>query len=313
MATGPRYSPAGLLPASPPALSLLRAPGVRATTEERGVGDRWLNGVSIEPEPCTLNLNPQGQSSDIPYWWTCGDTTPQAAYNVTTKAIATNQASLDAEAWTAWVGKACTGLGMSGPRQEEERAIVLRRFNASIDAIVERELWTGQVADAAGMDDNPHLMDVAEADNLGNNFGFVTALAEIEQALAEKVSIGRRFIHAQPRLVTAWRSRQLVTLAPSRDHLLTELGTIVVPGSGYTGASPAGNAASMSHSWAYGTGPIKVFVTEPALQMVDASTVTRSTNLVELRAEAGVLIIFNPCSLVSAGINHCDEYCGAGS
>lgn len=318
MATGPGYAPTGLLPASSPPFSLLLAPRVRASTTERGAGDRWQNGISLEAEPCSLNLDwGSGNEEDVPYWWTCGGTNAatvlQASSPTLGKAIADNDEALTAEPFIAWVGKKCSGLGMNVARTAEEESILLRRFEASLSAIIEHELWTGQVAQAAGLDDNMFLADSAAATNVGGNFGFVTALAELEQRLAESVSLGARMIHAQPRLVTAWAAEKLVEMSPDRTHLRTQLGTVVVPGSGYDGTDPHGVAASYSHTYAYGTGQVKVFVGDPMVTRVDASSVKRSTNAVELRAEAAALILFNPCALVTVGVNLCDRYCGGAS
>ncbi len=318
MAAGPGYAPAGLLPASSPPFSLLNAPRVRATSTERGAGDRWQNGLGMEVEPCSLNLDwGSGNEADVPYWWVCGDTNAatvlQPSAPTSGKVIDDNEPAITVESWLAWVGKKCTGLGMNDERQAEEEGILLRRFEASLSAIVEHELWTGQVAQAAGLDDNVFLADSAAAVNAGGNFGFVTALAELEQRLAEKVSLGARMIHAQPRLVTAWAAEKLVEIAPDRTHLRTMLGTVVVPGGGYPGTDPHDVAASYSHTYAYGTGQVKAFIGEPMVTRVDASSVARSTNDVELRAEAAALVIFNPCALVTVGVNLCDRYCGGAS
>lgn len=324
MAIGPMYAPSGLLPASSPPLSLLKAPRVRATPQERGAGDRWQNGIHIEPEPCSLNLDwsdiVEEVLTDVPYWWDCAATFAESPASVLaysqisgTKKIADNEDAITVEAWTAWVGKTCTGLGMASAREAEEQAILLRRWNASIDAIVEHELWSGQVAQAAGFDDNVYLADPVNATSLGGNFGFITALAELEQALADLVSLGPRMIHAQSRLVTAWIAYDLVEPSPDRTYLQTKLGTVVVPGGGYPGTDPNGVDPSYSHTYAYGTGQVKVFVGDPVVNRVDATTVDRSTNDVELRAEAPVAIIFNPCALVTVGVNLCDSLCGGGS
>lgn len=272
----------------------------------------------MEAEPCSLTLDwGSGGESDVPYWWDCADATAasvlQPGHPEYGKLIGDNEADVSAEAWEAWVGKTCSGLGMNAERIAEEEGMLLRRWEASLSAILEHELWTGQVAQAAGFADNPFLADSALATNLGGNFGFVTALAELEQGLADAVSLGARMIHAQPRLVTAWAAEKLVEVAPDRTHLRTLLGTVVVPGSGYDGTDPNGIAASYSHTYAYGTGQVKAFVADPAVTRVDASSVKRSTNAVELRAAAPALVLFNPCTLVTVGVNLCDRYCGGAS
>jgi hypothetical protein len=47
--------------------------------------------------------------------------------------------------------------------------------------------------------------------------------------------------------------------------LLTNLDTIVVPGSGYTGSDPNGDAASTGTAWLYATSMVDVRLSEPVL------------------------------------------------
>lgn len=228
------------------------------------------------------------------------------------KAIGENPEIVSADSWQAWVGYACTAGDFRNEAQQAEIGARLRsKLEAALPAIVERELWTGQVAIAAGMD-NPYLMD-ANVDIVAASLGFVTALGEMEQALADASYSGRRIIHAQPRVVNLWRSVGLVSLAPSRDHLLTEQGTVVVPGTGYPGTSPTGQAASYSHSWIYGTAGVRVFLGTPDVGVVSGATAIRTINDVELRAERAVLILFADCVRPAIGVNLCDTLCGGGS
>ena len=86
-----------------------------------------------------------------------------------------------------------------------------------------------------------------------------------------------------------------------------------MPGSGYPGTGPDGQVASYSHSWAFGTGAVRVLLGDVATNVTDSSTVTRTTNLVEIRAERPVLAAFSSCCLVAAHVNLCDQTCGGGS
>ncbi len=160
--------------------------------------------------------------------------------------------------------------------------------------------------------DTPYLAGDL-ADVIGPEFGYVTGLAEMEQALAESNCSGRRIIHAQPRVVTLWKLNGLVDVAPDRTHLLTALGTVVVAGTGYPGTSPTGAAATYSHSWIYGTGTVRVFLGDTTVNQTDATSVVKATNDSELRAERPVLTIFDPCTLLAAEVNLCDPSCKGGS
>ncbi len=313
-----------LFRATPPALSLLTVPGVVVSpAEEQSMGllgpngaRRWMNGVNVEPEACSVSLDLDTATADFPYWWSCpsGTTNPVTALSGLggVKAIGDGPDAVHAEPYTAWVGFQCRPVGGSDARNVEVDARIRRKLLACLPAIVEHELWTGQIADLMDAD-TPYLADQATADDVGGYYGFVTALAEIEQALADCSCSGRHMIHAQRRVVTAWRMHNLVSLAPTRDHLLTELGTIVVAGAGYPGTGPLGTDPSYSNSWAYGTGMVRVFVGPIDVNTTDLSTVDRSTNLAELRAETSALAIFSPCCHVAAHVNLCDTSCGGGS
>lgn len=311
MAVGPAFNRSDLLPASPPALSLLRVPGVVFD----GTDERWLNGITFEPEGCNLQLDADTATADFPYWWECppgGQNAVDANVTGGTKAIGDNPANVSAEPYWAWVGFACSAMDVGLPdRRAEVEARLRRRLEACLPAIVERELWTGQVSGFSGAE-TPFLADGASVDDLGS-YGYVTALAEVEQALAECSCGGRHLIHVQPRVAAAWKSEQLVELAPSRDHLLTAMGTVVVPGTGYPGTNPGDVAASYSHSYIYGTGMVRVFLGTPTVGALDASTVSRDTNDVELRAERPVLAVFDPCCHVGVQVNLCDRLCAGGS
>lgn len=324
MAVGPGAVAQELFRATPPPISLLTVPGVVvAENEKQTMGllgtngaQRWLNGISVEPEACSVSLDLDTAEADFPYWWTCppGDGTDAATATDDlggVKAIGDNPDAVLAEPYTAWVGFTCRPVS-DARRQAEIDARIRRKLAACLPAIVEHELWTGQVAQLMGTD-TPYLADPATATDVGGYFGFVTALAEVEQALADCSCSGRHIIHAQRRVVSAWRMHNLVSLAPTRDHLLTEMGTIVVAGNGYPGTSPQGSDPSYSNSWVYGTGMVRVFLGGVDVATTDLSTVDRSTNVAELRAEQPALAVFSPCCHVAAHVNLCDQLCGGGS
>lgn len=310
MAAGPASNRSDLFPASPPAISLLTVPGVLVPEALRD--ERWINGISVDPEACNVSLDAETATADFPYWWeACGAATLPTEASIASKVIGTNPANIDAEAWFAWVGFACTAAQVATMADEVD-ARLRRKLQACLPSIVERELWSGQVATLQGAS-TPFLAEDGAVDEVSVSLGYITALAELEQALAECTCGRRHMIHAQPRLVTLWRSEDLVSLAPSRDHLLTELGTVVVPGTGYPGTSPTGLASSYSHTWAYGTGMVRVFTGRVTTTTADSSAVSRPTNDAEVRAETPVLSVFDPCCLVGVGVNLCDATCSGGS
>lgn len=309
-------APADLLVASRPSFSLLDAPGVLWTPQD----ERWLNGVSTEPDQCFVPLDiDDAGAGDFPFWWECQPSTGVSAASVlTTKIIDDGRDAIDVDSFTLWAGHQCSNLDVhSQSRREEIERKLRRKLEAVTRIAVEREFWTGQVASRADfanhwLQEQPMTVSV----NGGARTGFVTALAELEQELADNGNlVGRTYIHAQPRVVTAWRSRGLVDVSPDGTYLRTALGTIVVPGVGYSGGGPGdeGSEGSMVGSWAYGTGPVRVAVSEPTLPMWSAETVDRPNNDREVRVERQVAIVWDPCVKVAVHVNPCDEYCGTGS
>lgn len=309
-----------IITAAAPPLSLLRVPGVLYTPS--AAQSHWLSGVAFEPEACTNTLDLDGDVTDIPYWWnTCsGDAeTANAAeyFGFGTKAIGLNPDPVEVAPFVLWAGYQCTSLDVGhGPRLAEIEAKTRRRLEAITPAAVEHELWTGQVATQMGAT-NDHLTDSTVTTIQGGApLGYVTALAEIEQALFDRDHRGGHMIHAQPRVVTAWMSDGLVSLVPGRTHLETALGTIVVPGSGYPGTSPdpLNTAASYAYSWAYGTGFVRaivgpISVTPPG----SAQSTDRENNDQEIRAERDAAVFWDGCALVGAYVSLCDVLCGTGS
>ena len=159
MAAGPEMRVEGLLPATPPARSLLTIPGVVVTASDQLAGGRWENGVAFEPEACDVELNfdtaAAQSTADFPYWWQCPDSggqTPQAALNANTKLVGASRPRLTFTPFQIWAGYRCSTLDVrpGSPRFAEVSARVLRKLEAITPAAVERELWTADIADAAG-------------------------------------------------------------------------------------------------------------------------------------------------------------------
>lgn len=327
----------GVLRAVPPPLSLVGVPGVLLDPEREGrdagtssrsgagaPGSHWRGGIAVEPEACSVELSlavaDGTPTTDFPYWWVeCGDSGASAVDVLASgiKGVGAPPDPVTVTPYTLVAGYQCSALDVhSNARRAEVEARVRRRLEAITPAAVERELWNGQLADAAGYT-NPALTDAGTLTTLlgGVPTGFVTALGELEQALAEQDHRGGHMIHAQPRVVTAWMQAGLVHLVPGRTHLETALGTVVVPGSGYPGTSPkpTQTAATYATSWAYGTGWVRVVLGTVTVETQDATTLTRTLNDVTLRAEREAVALWDTCSHVGINVSTCDELCGVGS
>lgn len=327
MAQGPESRGEGLLPAGPPARSILTVPGVIVSSHPLLAGNRWENGVAFDPEDCDVEIDfdtaAAQSTADFPYWWQCPDAggqTPPAALNANTKLIGTNPARVTFDAYQLWAGYMCSTLDLRpgtedrpNPRYEEIRGRVLRKLEAITPAAIEMELWTGNIADAAGFP-NPALADPGSTlVQAGVPLGFVTALAELEQALAGCIGSGRHIIHAPPRVVTHWHSRGLVEPTADGRSLVTAMGTYVNAGAGYPGTAPGHVATGFTTPYVYGTGMVRVFQSTPTLTE-SFHNPADAINDAEIRAERSAVSVWaNGCCWVGARVNVCDEYCGSGS
>jgi len=280
--------------ASPRQVSLLSSVILNNETTDR----EWGNGITWRPDACSAPTNP--------YWWICPEgegETAVAAYQ--TKALGEQAEVHRVRPFTIWTGYQCATFGFLA-QEAEPRA--RRLLEAKQSQILEKELWTGAVATLAGFP-NDFLDNAPTA--LGT-FPIVRALAELEQAAAEVSGVA--VIHAQPRVVAAWASQYLITPSPSGRQLRTAQGTLVIPGSGYTG-STQGSVASATESAAFVTGMVAVFLGPVRVGSADEtssrdngagspadSDVITNTNSLVVRAERTAAVLFDNCVKASAKV-----------
>lgn len=293
----PVKAPVAALPAAPPVVSLISSAEIVNESEAR-----WEAGFSFEPETCGTGV--------------IGSVDPCSS---DTKAVAGSDGSVDVEPIGLFAGDSCSSFGF-GSRDWQARA--RRKLIACESNLIEDELWNGTLARANGWDnkflaslDSDVVTDGAETP--------LRALACLEQALAECNCGGQGMIHAMPQVVTHWVNLNLVRRHTSTiegrgqvSRLETELGTIVVPGSGYDGSGPPGvvdgapTPAADGSIWAYATsrvhirlGPIMVVPSD------HTDALNRSTNLITYRAERLAATTWDCCH-VAAEINL--DLCGIG-
>ena len=272
------------IPLAPPRVSLLSSVDVVT-----GDGD-WLNGIMFTPEHCTPPENP--------YWWTCPPS--GGAAPTQTKDIPDPEDVVNATPFDIWVGFKC---GNQAVRNGDYQNMARRAMEAFQSSLIERELWTGTVAQAAGFP-NDYLENTPDAINGGAATPYVTALAELEQALAtcQPGQIG--VIHAQPRTVTTWLQNGLVTAEASGRRLRTQLGTIVVPGAGYPGTGAGLGAATKDAAWAYGTGMVRVYLGALSTVPEDNVEVDRTVNDIRVRVERAAVAVWDECCQPGVQVDH---------
>lgn len=253
-------------PAVPPLVSLL-------TTVPVGTLDLHdENGITYDGETCSVSAVGAGVCA-------VGQTLPLTDVN---------EGSVEGTPYLVYDTDACSTFAM---QERNGRARAERFLNASEHQSIERELWEGTVAQANSYP-TPYLRK-ASATVIGSiAYKPTMALALLEQALG--ASRTRPVIHA-----TITGAYFLPNVTRDGATWVTKKGTLVVPGAGYTGAGPLGNANATplaTETWLYGTGMVDVrrgpvFTTPDT----DVEAIDRDVNLAVFRAQRFAVATFDPC------------------
>jgi len=154
-----------------------------------------------------------------------------------------------------------------------------RRLIASESAVLERQLWDGSIVVS------PHLADSAAATNLTATTTVALtataakdAFAVIEQQLSQ-LSTTRGMIHMRPQVLHELCFAQVVRRVGN--VWLSPMDNIVVPGRGYPGTGPAGQAIGATE-WMYAHPGIVQIRRGPIVRLGEnepnSPTIVRTTN-----------------------------------
>jgi len=304
---GPR-APWSPLPSAPPVVSLLSSAVV---VNEADLPYGWENGLEWQPEKGALDT-----TNDYPYWWVCPEgsgATAEATVGGGVKKTYTQPTLRRVRPLVAHTGDKSSTFQEFGPDKADDspegrKARARHVLEANLSRIVENELWTGTRATAAGFP-NDFLTNTPTALNSGNPTGIVPSLAELEQAVASNDELGVGMIHAQPRVVAAWRSLQLIEPDASGKRLRTIFGTLVVPGGGYPGSGTGLAAGTVTSSWAYATGMVRVALgAEQVLPNDDADTMDRAVDDLTYRAERNFAVAWEGNTKHAVKVNLASTY-----
>lgn len=262
---GPPISIDGPAPA-PPALTL-----VGASKDVTPAGDRWINGAAIWPYPRDLPdvFDPCQASSSAGHAKDAGTATAEELFG----------------AFNVVEGITCTTRSTHyDPAEWQRRAQVA--LNAYMHWSIEHEFAAGALKP-----DNPHLGQTAGCTTLngGSPTSAKNAVALLEQNIADKG--GNGVIHMQPSVFSQYWHEAPQAMFIQNGVAKTALGTIVVPGVGYTGSAPDGTAQSGTVTWAYATGQVQHMLSNVVLLPDTISQATdRAQNLTTFRVEVYTLI-----------------------
>lgn len=232
-------------------------------------GERWLNGVALRPF--------SGQcASTYDY---CG-ATPAAMDDGTAGTPSGSAADLEFGSFMVYLPTTCTTRGLDIPEFKRRASQVL---TAVEPAAVEKEFESG----AALATPNRFLRD-SHVTLLDGDFSHnvVDGFARLELAIA--ATCRRGMIHCPVGVATAAKHAMLLETDPTNSQrLITAMGTIVVPGQGYTGAAPVGGTVGPDSRWAYATGMVELrrsagVETLPPDDALEA--LNRTTNQITYRA-----------------------------
>lgn len=183
-------------------------------------------------------------------------------------------------------------------RPAELRDLAEQAMEACAQKAVEKEFWDGDLAQVAQEDDaefpNRYLsMDSATnvtpsgaaATGVKSKYG----LALLEQAIADCGCGIKGTIHATRAVASA------LGLKGKNDRLETNLGNMLVAGTGYSGRGPGGVAAPAGKAWMYATGPVTVRLGEIVVFADDSENVDRKSNTILATASRPAAVTWNSC------------------
>lgn len=184
-----------------------------------------------------------------------------------------------------------------------------RRLESITSQAVARELWLGELAQAApftllgdqdwsnpagGATDaflSPYLTSGQATDVGVVGADPDTAIAAVEEALSEIVSGGPLYIH-MPSSVVFQVGAQLTRQG---DLLTTPAGSVIVADYGYPGDTGSGTTI-------YGTGPVMVWTGDARVYGDPSEYVRVSDNHIEVWADRPAMTIFDPLTLISCQV-----------
>lgn len=259
----------------PPAVSLIRS----ATTPTDDTGGRWaLQGVRFLPRAAAA------ASVDD----SCGATAGTFTYS--------RPGTVE---WTSYVVQAYDQCSTLGSFARDYRARAADMLEAATPKAVEREFWTGTLAQAKTWP-NLYLQKASTVTDItpvaGTPVSMAKAMSLLEQGIADNGFGGQAVIHMPRGLAVSLQSALNDYVRRDGFLLRTLVDTLVVPGVGYTGHGPIGNAhetPAAGSTWMYATGLVEYRETAGVLLpdwpegdrgQVPAAAINRDTNTVTLWA-----------------------------
>lgn len=264
----------------PPEVSLLTTIPLTVDPDEH-----WGNGFCWAPE---------GSGNE-----STGVFDPACATGEDTKSVEDCEPSECFCAFIIWAADKSSTIGFNS-RDSVARA--RRKLDAAASKLIENEIYTnslGICTQAIGLSGgSTNFTDLTPAT------GAVSArqaLLVLEDAVGDW-GVGQQVTyHIRPGEVVPWLDSYAIYREPSPmgvaqvgQRYRSPMGNLIVPGRGYTGQGPGGQAATSDLVWAYATPTPQVrlggILSIPESGQIDGTVVTRTTNVVTTYAERLVVV-----------------------
>lgn len=221
------------------------------------------------------------------------------------------QTNRGATPFTVYAQFDCSPVGQDRTYAYDKAAEALARTEPYA---VTQALWTGTAGDQptvwphlaanATLDDTQGIrLQTAASPLVTGGEDPAVALGQVEYNMAQ-CNGGEGYIHIPVFAFPTFKANKLVHRENPGGPWRTAAGNIVIPGSGYTGSSPAGAAPAAGTSWIYGTGAMFGFRSDVFVREFPA-TFDRAENTVRMLASRTYLFGFECChygALVTLGV-----------
>ena len=197
--------------------------------------DRFAGGVAWTPEP----LRGEG-SGDIGVWKVDAANNPVTGY--------ARSAPASGQPYGIWASEKSSAFGLDFA---ELQTRVQRKLLAYESMAIEAQLWS----DGTGENSSMKLAQ-ASASTVGSSAGqnVTDSLGYLDMAIA--TTWGRGMIHCRPTILSTAYGAQCIRV--EGNTWLSPMGNIIIPGAGYAGTGPAGQAVTATSEWAYATPAVQV-------------------------------------------------------
>jgi hypothetical protein len=267
----------------------------------------YISGAEVKPAKFGLLtsetlVTPEGKESD----WTSGVTIESLTCSVDSRVIEICDPSHVSDVSTAGIRYSqavpffietefeCSTFGF-GKNDYFEKAI--RGLELCQGKDIEREFWTGALAKQdTGIPANPNRylasMSAQAVAASGTPLRPAPGLALLEKALGDCGCGTQGYIHATRDVASSLRKY----VKPDGDQLITNLGTVLVAGTGYTGSGPNGAAPTGSLRWMYATGQPSVGLgkVEP-VPNTRSEAINTAVNTVNVKAQRPAFATWDGC------------------